>query len=92
MSNQLESLARSFLASSKGSIPNMEKYMGILDSAEGKKLLQALSANGGDALKQSAQQAASGDAAATKRLISSLLSSKEGAALAAQVMAISKKK
>lgn len=92
MSNyNLETLARDFLAANKDSIPGIEKYMGILDTAEGKKLLAQLSASGGDTLKKSAEKAASGDGEATKQLVKTLLSSKEGRALAAQVMEIKNK-
>lgn len=89
--NNLESLAKSFLTKNKGSIPGIDKYLGILETSEGKKLLGQLSANGGDSLKQAAEKAADGDAAATKQLIQTILSSKEGKALASQIMDINKK-
>lgn len=88
--NNLESLAKSFLSKNKDSIPGIDKYIGILESAEGKKLLGQLSASGGDSLKDAAQKAAEGDAFATKKLIQSIMSSEEGRALAAKVMEVSK--
>ncbi|MCL2080696.1 MAG: hypothetical protein FWH16_01205 [Oscillospiraceae bacterium] len=92
MSNSnLEFLAKNLLAKGKNTVPGIDKYMGILDTEEGKRLLGQLSANGGDSLKSAAQKAAGGDTAATKDLIKTILSSKEGKALAAQVMEINKK-
>jgi hypothetical protein len=88
--NNLESLAKSFLSKNKDSIPGIDRYLGILESDEGKKLLSQLSASGGDSLKDAAQKAADGDVGATKNLIQTVLSSKEGRALAAQIMEISK--
>jgi hypothetical protein len=88
--NNLESLAKNFLNKNKASIPGIDKYLGILESDEGKKLLEQLSASGGDSLKDAAEKAADGDAAATQNLIRTVMGSKEGRALAAQIMEISK--
>ena len=88
--NNLDALARDFLAANKNTIPGLDKYMGILDSDEGKRLLGQLSAAGGDTLKKNAERAASGDKYATKQLIKTLLGGKEGRELAARVMEIKK--
>ena len=88
--NNFDSIARDFLAANKNSIPGIDKYMSLLDSDEGKRLLGQLSASGGDTLKKNAEKAASGDKNATKQLIKSLLGGKEGRELAAKVMEIKK--
>ena len=92
MGNPLESIAKSFLESNKKGIPNIDKYLGIMNSPEGRLLLGALSEKGGDSMKRSAQKAASGDTDAAKSLISQLLTSSEGRELAKQVMDIYKRK
>ena len=70
---------------------NMGTISAIMDSREGKALLKQISGGGGDALKKAAAEAAEGDSDAAGRLIKSLLSTKEGQALAGQVMKMSKK-
>jgi hypothetical protein len=88
--NNFDTLARNFLKANKNSIPGIDKYMSLLDSEDGKKLLGQLSTSGGDTLKKNAEKAAMGDKDATKQLIKSLLGGKEGRELAAKVMEIKK--
>ncbi|GHV32255.1 hypothetical protein FACS18949_02610 [Clostridia bacterium] len=69
---------------------DISKYMGLLNTEEGKTLMTALEKQGGDSLRDMAGKAAAGDKEATKRLISQVMSSREGQALAAQVMKLKK--
>ncbi|MCL1819747.1 MAG: hypothetical protein FWG36_03715 [Oscillospiraceae bacterium] len=88
--NNLESLAKNLLEKGKSSIPGLDKYMGILESAEGKRLLGQLSASGGESLTDAAKKAADGDSEATKKLIQTIMTSKEGRDLARQIMDMGK--
>jgi len=88
--NNFDALAKDFLSANKNAIPGLDKYMGILDTDEGKRLLGQLSAIGGDSLKRNAEKAAKGDKEATGQLIRTLLGGKEGRELAARVMEIKK--
>lgn len=90
MARDMSQAAQEMLNKNKGKI-DMESVSAIMDSAEGKALLKQLSGGGGDALKKAAAAAADGDKGAVSRLMGSLLSTKEGQALAKQVMDISKK-
>ncbi len=89
MAYDLEALGM-LLSRSGKSTGSFDKYKALLDTPEGKKVLQNLSGEGGDALKKAAGEAAKGDADAAKKLIMNLLSTKEGAALAKQIMELSK--
>ncbi len=91
MPRDLESLAKS-IAGEKSSQLDLRAITAMVDSPEGKNLMKTLSGSGGDALKKAASAAADGDSGAAGRLLSSLMSSKEGQALAQQVMALGKKK
>lgn len=88
MANEMELLARALLASRDGGkiVDNLEKFQKILDTAEGKSLLANLAGNGGDALKKAAVDAKNGDKNAAKTLLTSLLKSKDGAALLSQII------
>jgi len=88
MANEMELLARALLASKDGGkiISNLEKFQRILDTPEGKRLLANLAGNGGDALKKAAIEAKNGDENAAKTLLSSLLKTKDGAALLSQII------
>ena len=77
--------AQELLSKHKGKI-GMEAIARIMDSDQGKALLKQLSGEGGDALKNAAAAAATGDKGAAGRLVASLLSTKEGQTLAAQIM------
>ncbi|MBE6915483.1 MAG: hypothetical protein E7471_02485 [Ruminococcaceae bacterium] len=88
MPSEMELLARALLASTDGGkiLENLDKFQKILDTAEGKKLLANLASGGGDALKKAAEQAKNGDKNAAKMLLTSLLQTKEGAALISQII------
>lgn len=88
MANEMELLARALIASSDGGkiLSNLDKFQKILDGPEGKKLLSNLAGGGGDALKKAALDAKNGDQNAAKRMISSLLQTKEGSNLISQII------
>ena len=88
MSQRIKEQTKTLLNHPKAKGLDMEKISEIMDSAEGKALLKQLSGRGGDALKQAASQAADGDTGAAGRMLTSLMSSREGQALAKQVMAL----
>lgn len=90
MGREIPPAAQELLNKNKGKV-DLNAISSIMDSPEGKALLKQLSGSGGDALKKAAAAAADGDKGAVGRLMGSLLSSKEGQALAKQVMDISKK-
>jgi hypothetical protein len=79
-------LPPSFLKGKKAG--DLEAYKSLLDTPEAQKLRAQLADGKGDALEQAAAAAARGDAEALKKLMSRMLETKEGAALAKQAMNI----
>jgi hypothetical protein len=92
MKSGFEQTAKSILGEENAKKVDLKALSTLMDSPEGKALLRQLSGPGGDALKKAAANAAEGDRGAAQRMLSSLMSSKDGQALAKQVMEISKKK
>lgn len=90
MKGRYESMVENLMNKGGGKF-DMGTVSQILDSAEGKNLMRQLSGDGGDALKQAAAAAADGDSGAAGRMLTTLLSSKEGQALAKQVAEITNK-
>ena len=92
MAKEMELLARALLASSEGGkiLANLDKFQKILDRPEGKQLLSSLAEGGGDALKKAANDAKNGDKNAAKILLTSLLQTKDGAALISRIIDIVK--
>ncbi len=90
--NGMEGLLRTLLASPQGAkvAGNMDKLRGLVDSPDGRALLAQLGGSGGNALKNAAAAAASGDKDAAARLISTLMSTPEGARLAFSLMSLLK--
>lgn len=88
MATDFEALAKLLVANARGGKGggDFSKYKDLLNTPQGKQLLQQLSGSGGDALKQAAGAAAQGDSDALKKLVSTLLSTKEGAGLIKQAM------
>jgi hypothetical protein len=86
--NEYEALARALLSSPQGAkaIGNLNQITEALNKPEGKKLLGMLAGGGGDALKTAAESALKGDSESAKNLISGLLSTREGAELARQII------
>lgn len=91
MARDMETQAKNLTGAAKAKGVDLGKLAALMDSVEGKALLRQISGPGGDALKKAASDAAEGDGGAVGRLLSSLMSTKEGQALAKQVMEIAKK-
>ena len=75
----------------KRAMENIGDVKGLVDSQEGKAILNQLSDQNAAHVKKAADAAAAGDTAAAKQLLSKVLSTKEGATLARQVMEMVKK-
>lgn len=92
MANDMEMLARALLGSKDGAkiLANLDRFQKILSGQEGKKLLAHLAGGGGDALKRAAESAKDGDTDAAKKLLSTLLQTKEGAKLISQIIDVVK--
>ncbi len=90
MSNDIESAARSMMASPQGLkiIKGLDKFNTAISGESGTQLLHMLSGEGGDALKAAAKAAADAPKDPGRALLSSLLSSKDGASLAAKIIEI----
>jgi len=88
MNNDYESLAKSLLGSPQGAtvLSNIDRIRSYVNKPESKKLITLLAGKGGDALKNAAAAAVDGDQDTARRLLSSLLSTPEGAALAKAVL------
>ena len=86
--NGMEGLVRALLSTPQGAkvAGNMDKLKGFVESPDGRALMQQLGGAGGDALKTAAQAAANGDRDAAARLVSTLMSSPDGAKLAMTLM------
>ncbi len=79
-----ENLLRALLSTPQGArvAGNMDKLKNFAASAEGQALLSQLGGAGGDALKEAARAAAGGDRDSAAKLVSTLMSTPEGAKLA----------
>lgn len=92
MEKDFEALARSLLGNSQcgKSAANIDKYAKILSSPEGKKIVSNLTSDGGEVLKKAASGMKNGDMNAAKSVLSSIMSSKEGAELVSKIIDASK--
>ena len=90
MSNDYENLAKIILATPQGAriMEGFDKLNNFMSSREGFEILTLLAGGATDAVKSAAQAAIDGDGERAKTAISTLLSSKEGAALAAKLIEI----
>ena len=81
MPADMESIAKALLANADGAKikQNMGKFSEILSSPQGKSVLNALLSDGGEKLKKAAEDMQKGDSASAKQMISSVLSTKDGA-------------
>ena len=81
-----ETLAKMLINSPQGSkiIRGLDKLNTAISSESGRQLLNMLAGSGGDAVKNAARAAADKDQA--RVLLSNLLSTKEGAALAGKII------
>lgn len=89
----MEALAKSLMNSVQGAkiAANYDKFSQILSSPQGKKLLESLAGDGGDALKKAATDAKNGNMDTAKGMVSSLLSTKEGADLVKKILDVASK-
>lgn len=90
MSNDYENLAKIILETPQGAriMGGFERLNAFMSSREGYEILALLAGGASDAVKSAAQAAIDGDGERAKKAISALLSSKEGAALAAKLLEI----
>ena len=90
MSNEYENLAKMILSTPQGAkiLKGFDKVNSILSSSEGTELLVLLSGGGSDVLKQAANDALNCNGDKAKAALTTLLSSPDGAALAAKLIGI----
>ena len=92
MAGEYEALAKILSSHPQGAkiLKNFERLSGALSSEDGKELTGMIAGAGGDAMKDAARAAMSGDADRAKTMVSQLLSTPEGARLAAKLIDIMK--
>lgn len=90
MSNEYENLAKIILATPQGTkiISTIEKFSAFAATKEGEELITLVATGGADAIKNSAVAALNGEGDKAKTIITTLLSSQEGATLAAKIIEI----
>ena len=90
MPNEYESMARALMSSPQGVkiIQGLDKLSAAASSQNGRQLIAMLAGSGSDALKKAAAAASTTDKDLARVLLSTLLSSKEGAALVAKVIEV----
>ncbi len=88
MSADMESVARALLANANGDKikQNLGKFSEILSSPKGKSVVNALLSDGGEKLKKAAQDMQKGNDAAAKQMISSVLSTEDGAEILGKII------
>lgn len=93
MSGEIENAARSMMSSPQGLkiIKGLDKYNTAMNTEGGRQLIQMIATSGADALKQAAQAAQAALSSGRepgRALLQNLLSSRDGAALAAKVIEV----
>lgn len=90
MPGEIENIARSMMSTPQGIkiIKMLDQFNSAMNTESGKQLIELLAGSGADALKASAISASKSSKDHGKALISALLSSKEGAALAAKLIEV----
>ena len=90
MQNHYENLAKVLMASPQGAkiVKSLDKLNSVVNTESGRQLIAMLASDGGDAIKNAAAAAASGDQDQARVLLSTLLSSPEGAQLAAKIIEV----
>ena len=90
MQNDYENLAKVLMASPQGAkiVKSLDKLNRVVNTESGRQLIAMLASDGGDAIKNAAAAAASGDQDQARVLLSTLLSSPEGAQLAAKIIEV----
>ena len=90
MPGEIENVARSMMSSPQGIkiIKGLDKYNAAMNTEGGRQLIAMMAGSGGDALKTAAQAAIHTQKEPGRVLLQNLLSSKEGASLAAKVIEV----
>ena len=90
MPGEIENVARSMMSSPQGMkiIKGLDKYNAAMNTESGRQLIAMMAGSGGDALKTAAQAAIHTPKEPGRVLLQNLLSSKEGASLAAKVIEV----
>ena len=90
MQNDYENLAKVLMVSPQGAkiVKSLDKLNSVVNTESGRQLIAMLASDGGDAIKNAAAAAASGDQDQARVLLSTLLSSPEGAQLAAKIIEV----
>ena len=90
MQNDYENLAKVLMASPQGAkiVKSLDKLNSVVSTESGRQLIAMLASDGGDAIKNAAAAAASGDQDQARVLLSTLLSSPEGAQLSAKIIEV----
>ncbi len=92
--NDYEAMAKAMLNTPQGSkvVNQIDKISDLLKQPEGQKLAAKLSGENGETLKKAADAANKGDNQAAIGAVAQLLSTKEGAAFAKQIIEMMNKK
>ena len=90
MPGEIENVARSMMSSPQGMkiIKGLDKYNAAMNSESGRQLIAMMAGSGSDALKAAAQAAVHSQKDPGRVLLQNLLSSKDGAALAAKAIEV----
>lgn len=90
MSGDFDNIAKSFMTSPQGIkiIKGLDKFNSAMSTENGKQLLQMLASGGSEAIRISAAAAAEATKDPGRIFISTLLSTKEGAALTGKVIEV----
>ena len=90
MPGEIENAARSMMSSPQGIkiIKGLDKYNAAMNTEGGRQLIDMLAGSGSDALKSAARMAQGAPRDPGRVLLQNLLSSKDGAALAAKVIEV----
>ena len=90
MPGEIENAARSMMSSPQGMkiIKGLDMYSTAMNTESGRQLIAMLAGGCGDALKLAAKASTNGPKDPGRTLLQNLLSSKDGAALAAKVIEV----
>ena len=90
MPGEIENIARSMMSTPQGLkiIKVLDQYNAAMNTESGRQLITLLGGTGGDALKNASSIAVKAPKDHGKVLLSSLLSTKDGAALVAKIIEV----
>ena len=90
MPGEIENIARSMMSTPQGLkiIKVLDQYNAVMNTESGRQLIALLSGSGSDALKTAASAATKAPKDQGKVLLSSLLATKDGAALVAKLIEV----